>query len=43
VFHICGFNQLQIKNIWKKKTSKKHNLNNIYTVFTTIYVVFTLY
>ena len=43
VFHICGFNQLQIKHIWKKKTSKKHNLNSTYTVFTTIYVVFTMY
>ena len=42
VLHICGLNQLQIKNIWEK-TSKKQNLNSVYTVFTTIYVVFTLY
>ena len=30
------------QNIWEK-TSKKQNLNSVYTVFTTIYVVFTLY
>lgn len=54
-FHICRFNQPCIENtkqikIKIPKSSKKQNLNspgagnyNVYTVFTTIYITFTLY
>ena len=40
-FHICGFNQLRIKNIWKKKFHKVPQSKSI-CLAATVYIAYTL-